>query len=55
MAKANRKFRENDLFGRNYKVSIPPTKRIRKLEKQTKEEKRRIRRAINRMKQKVEE
>ena len=54
MAKSNRKFQEPDLFGRN-NIKLAPTKQIRELQESTRKEKRRIRKAINILKHKVEE
>lgn len=50
MAKANRKFRENDLFGRHYKLSLAPTKQIQKVEKERRKRKRLERRVMNKLK-----
>ena len=54
MSKANRKFQELDLFGHN-KIRLAPAKQIRELQEETRKEKRRIRKAINILKHKVEE
>ena len=54
MSKANRKYQEPDLFGNN-KIKLSPTKQIRELQEVTKKEKRMIRKALNRLKHKVEE
>ena len=55
MSKANRKFQEHDLFGRSHKIRLAPTKQIRELQEATKKEKRMIRKALNKLKHKVEE
>ena len=54
MAKSNRKYQEPDLFGRN-NIKLAPTKQIRELQEATKKEKRRVRKALNKLKHKVEE
>ena len=53
MSKANHKFKEPDLFGHN-KIKLAPAKQIRELQESTRKEKRRIRKALNKLKHKVE-
>ena len=50
MAKANRKFMENDLFGNSMKPRTLSKKQIKEVNRATKEEKRRIRKALNKIK-----
>jgi len=52
MAKSNRK--QLDLFGNEQKLQIAPLSRIRKVEEEIKKRKRLERKAINKIKHKVE-
>ena len=54
MSKANRKYQETTDFFNSNKIKLAPTKQIRELQEATKKEKRMIRKALNRLKHKVE-